>query len=159
MNEQPYLFGPLWIHIKDGDATAMSIFKRHYTARDRRKVEQFIGPGQKMALITPDALALFAWRKFISDAGEEGVNCAVFRNEGTVLARSSDLIAAAMLLAWERWPSERLYTYVDAAKLHTAKKRGREYCPWPPGRCFMEASFSQCGVTKTGKLIFEAFPP
>ena len=146
MSTQPFLFGPLWIPIRDGNHSAMSIFKRHYTARGKRKVEQFIGPGEKMALITPDALALFAWRKFISDAGEQGVNCCVFRNEGTLLARSSDLILAAEKEAWNRWPGERLYTYVDPNKV-----RHKRDC----GRCFLRAGWRKCGVTKEGKIVLE----
>jgi hypothetical protein len=43
-------------------------------------------------------------------AGQRGVNCAVFRNESSVL--SSELIREACGLAWTRWPGERLYTYV-----------------------------------------------
>ena len=149
MSTQPYLFGDTWIPIKDGDPSAMAIFKRHYTARQRRKIEQFIGPGEKEAYISPDALALFAWRKFISDAGETGINCCVFRNEGTALGKSSDLIRAACELAWARWPRERLYTYVDPSKV----KHKRD-----PGRCFIKAGFRKCGATKEGKLIFERFP-
>lgn len=155
MSVQPNLFaGGIWLPIKDGNTSAMSIFKRHYTARKRRRIEQFIGPGEKMALITPDALALFAWRKFISDSGETGVNCCVFRNEGTWLS-SADLIREAMRHAWDRWCGERLYTYVDAAKLGTQKRRGAEFYPWPAGRCFIEAGWTQCGITQEGKLIFE----
>jgi hypothetical protein len=131
----------------------MSLFQRHYTARAKRKVFQFIGPGEKMALITPDARALFAWRVFISDAGETGVNCAVFRNEGPAL--SSELILAAEGHAIARWGAQRLYTYVDPGKLHTIKRRGREICPWPPGRCFLEAGWRQCGITKGGKIVLE----
>ena len=104
MSEQPYLFGSdagPWIPIRDGDPTGMSIFLRHYTARERRKVFQFVGPGEKEVLITQDAKALFVWRKFISDAGETGINCAVFRNEGAGL--SSDLILAADAVAARRW--------------------------------------------------------
>ena len=149
MSEQPYLYGDTWIPIKDGNASGMSIFKRHYTARKQRKIEQFIGPGEKQAFITPDAKALFAWRKFISDAGEKGVNCCVFRNEGTELGKSSDLIRAACDLAWERWPGERLYTYVDPSKVKPKRD---------PGRCFIKAGFRKCGTTKEGKLIFERLP-
>jgi hypothetical protein len=150
VSEQPFLFsdGP-WIPIRDGNVTAMSIFKRHYTARKRRKIEQCVGPGEKMLLLTPDARALFAWRKFKSDAGELGVNCAIFRNEGTVAGRASALIEAAKILAWERWPGERLYTYVDPAKVRHKRD---------PGRCFIRAGFRQCGVTPNGKLIFEVLP-
>lgn len=150
MPEQPFLFGEgPWIHIRDGNPTAMSIFKRHYSAGSRRKIEQLVGPGEKLLLLTPDARALFAWRKFHSDAGEIGVNCAVFRNERTTAGRSSELILDAKRIAWERWPGERLYTYVDATKVRHKRD---------PGRCFIRAGFKQCGVSKSGKLIFEAFP-
>ncbi len=127
----------------------MSIFLRHYTARQQRKVFQFVGPGGKLVLLTPDARALFVWRKFKSDAGEIGVNCAVFRNERTTAGRSSDLILAAKEIAWQRWPGERLYTYVDPSKVRHKRD---------PGRCFLRAGFKVCGLTKSGKLILEAFP-
>lgn len=139
----------IWIHIKDGNPSAMSLFCRHYTARQRRKVYQFVGPGEKEVLMTADAKALFVWRKFISDAGETGVNCAVFRNEGSDAGRSSDLILAADRIAWQRWPGERLYTYVDACKVRPKRD---------PGRCFLKAGYRQCGATKSGKLIFEKLP-
>jgi hypothetical protein len=155
MSEQTFLFGPTWIPIKDGNPTGMSIFLRHYTARKNRKVFKFIGPGDKEALITPDAKALFVWRKFISDAGEEGVNCAVFRNEGTEYGKSSELILLAECEAVRRWGKTRLYTYVDPSKLGIRKRHSREYCPWPPGRCFIEAGWSPCGWTKQHKVILE----
>lgn len=150
MSEQPYLFGSEsgpWIPIRDGNPTGMSIFMRHYTARDRRKVFQFVGPGEKLVLITQDARALFVWRKFISDAGETGVNCAVFRNEGAGL--SSDLIRAADSVAAQRWPNERLYTYVDPSRVRHKRD---------PGRCFLKAGYRRCGTTKSGKLVFEKLP-
>lgn len=150
MSEQPYLFGNEsgpWIPIRDGNPTGMSIFLRHYTARERRKVFQFVGPGEKEVLITVDAMALFVWRKFISDAGEAGVNCAVFRNEGPV--RSSELILAADTVAWSRWPGERLYTYVDPLKVRHKRD---------PGRCFVRAGYSKCGMTKSGKIILHKLP-
>lgn len=151
MPEQPFLFsdGP-WVLIKDGNPTGMSIFKRHYTARKNRKQFQFVGPGEKMVLLTPDAKALFVWRKFISDAGEAGVNCAVFRTEGSSAGRASELILAAKHWAWERWPGERLYTYVDPTKVRHKRD---------PGRCFLRAGFRKCSyTTKDGKLVFEALP-
>jgi hypothetical protein len=136
-----------WILIRDGNPSGMSIFKRHYTARATRRVFQFVGPGEKMVLITPDAKALFVWRKFISDAGELGVNCAVFRNEGSSEGVSSALIVAAKDWAWQRWPNQRLYTYVDPSKVRHKRD---------PGRCFMKAGFVRCNYqTKDGKLVFE----
>ncbi len=148
MSEQPYLFseGP-WIPIRDGNDTALSLFLRHYSARGNRKIRQFIGPGEKLVLLSRDARALFAWRKFQSDNGQLGVNCAIFRNEASDAGRSSDLIRAAALIAWQRWPGERLYTYVDAAKVRHKRD---------PGRCFLRAGWRYCGRTKKrNKLILE----
>jgi hypothetical protein len=153
MSEQPFLpmmDGP-WVRVRDGNASGLALFVRHYTARRVRKIRKFVGPGSNMVLLTPDARALFVWRKFKSDDDQTGVNCAVFRNEGSDAGRSSALIGAAMALAWERWPGERLYTYVDPRKV----RRKRD-----PGRCFLRAGFRLCGVTKKGKfLILEAMPP
>jgi len=81
---------------------------------------------------------------------ETGVNCAVFRNEQSTCGRSSQLIAAAMNLAWERWPGERLFTFVDDKMVRHKRD---------PGRCFIRAGFTRCGISQSGKLVFEAFPP
>lgn len=142
---------PLWRSIKDGDDEARRFFDRHYSRRrytDGRKPSLIVGPGQKLILVTPCRRALFAWRKFISDDGQEGVNCAIFRNEGAGL--SSDLIRAADAIADERWPGERHYTYVDPRKVSSAN----------PGYCFIMAGWRRCGVTKWKKLlIFERLAP
>lgn len=111
----------------------------------------FVGPGEKMVLLTSDSRALFVWRKFISDDGQTGVNCAVFRNEGPEL--SSSLILEAEQLAWERWPGERLYTYVDGEK--TKKRRGKRH---PPGYCFIKAGWVECGQSKKGLTILKKTP-
>lgn len=100
-----------------------------------------------MVLLTAPADAVFVWRKFISDAGQTGVNCAVFRNEGTV--RSSELIRAAVGHAWRRWPGERLYTYVAVEKINSPN----------PGYCFKCAGWRYCGTTKDScKHVLELMP-
>lgn len=149
MSEQPFLFSDdVWVNVKDGNETALSIFLRHYTARQTRKIRQFVGPGEKMVLLTPDARALFVWRlERYTLNGQVGANCSVFRNEGP--HRSSDLIRKADLMAWERWPGERLYTYVDPNK--TRHKRD-------PGRCFLRAGWRHHGWTKKGLRILEHLP-
>jgi hypothetical protein len=157
--EQPFLIAEsIWIEVKDGNAAAMELFRRHYTYRPQRDQLKFwpqtsdllfVGPGEKLVLLTPCARAMFCWRreKYRLD-GQEGVNCAVFRNEGAGL--SSDLIKAADRIAWDRWPGERLYTYVDPRKV----RRKRD-----PGRCFLRAGWCPCGVSKKRKLlIFECLP-
>ena len=152
LSEQPFFaFSPnaLWIQVKDGNPTAISIFSRHYSARKTRKVFQMIGPGEKMLLLTPDAKAVFAWRKFIDHTipKQEGVNCAVFRREGGEV-RASDLIRAADDMAWARWPGERLYTFVDKGKVAGSH----------PGYCFVAAGWRRCGTTKGGLVILECYP-
>lgn len=105
------------------------------------------GPGEKLVLLGADGLALFVWRKFIDKSGQTGVNCAVFRNESG--RRASDLILEAEVLAWVRWPGERLYTYVNANKVQGT-------CP---GYCFHRARWRHCGETQAkGLLIFEKYP-
>ena len=90
------------------------------TYRNRRL---FVGPGEKLVLLSRDAQALFVWRKFLSRDGQTGVNCALFRNEGAYCGevKSSRLILAAEVWAWARWPGERLYTYVDARRVRSTQ--------------------------------------
>ena len=136
-------FGP-WFEIKDGDARGRAMLNRHYSANryaDGRLVRLFVGPGEKMVLMTADSRALFVWRKFIDKSGQQGVNCAVFRNEGDYL--SSDLILAAEELAHLRWPGERLYTYVNPRKIKSPN----------PGYCFKMAGWRTCGRSKTRRLV------
>lgn len=145
MPVQPWLISEgVWMHVKDANPTALDIFHRHYSYRpykDGRKPLHFVGPGEKMVLLTADADALFVWRKFKSGDGQQGVNCAVFRNEGPV--RASDLIIEAMTLAWGRWPGSRLYTYVNPRKLKSSN----------PGYCFLRAGWRKCGITRVNKLL------
>lgn len=144
------MFNFLWLPVLDGDARARAIFDRHYSRHhyaDGRKPKLFIGPGEKMVLLTQFCDALFVWRKFISDDGQDGVNCAVFRNESQYL--SSALIAEAVSLAWQRWPGARLYTYVNPRKIRSTN----------PGYCFMAAGWRKCGISKSGLVILEMTPP
>lgn len=94
-----------------------------------------------MVLVTSNFDALFIWRKFINAAGEKGINCAVFRNEGKLL--SSLLILEAEGLASQRWPGERFYTYVKPAGIKSTN----------PGYCFLMAGWQKCGISKKRKLV------
>ena len=141
MEAQPFLpmFADTWIVVRDGNDTARALFDRHYSRyqyKDGRKPKLFVGPGEKVVLLTPCGRALFVWRQFVSADGQQGVNCAVFRNEGAGL--SSDLIHAAERAAWQRWPGERLYTYVNPVAVASSN----------PGWCFMAAGWKRCGITK-----------
>lgn len=145
---QPFLpTGETWIVVLDGNDAARSVFDRHYSRRRTSTSRLMVGPGEKLVLMTPCARAIFAWRKFISDAGEAGVNCAIFRNEGAGL--SSDLVRAADAIADARWPGERHYTYVDPRRVRSTN----------PGCCFKIAGWRFCGTTRKRKLhILERGP-
>lgn len=149
--EQPFLVADgMWTKVRDGNHTARTIFDRHYSRKryaDGREPMQFVGLGTKLVLLTPCARALFVWRKFISGDGQQGVNCAVFRNEGAGL--SSELIQAADAIAFERWPGERHYTYINTKKVRSSN----------PGYCFLKAGWRKCGITKWNRLlIMERLP-
>lgn len=143
------MFGQFWVPVKDGDRRAFALFLRHYSAlpylrTGGRRNRLFVGPGEKMVLLSPFCDALFVWRKFIDKSGQRGVNCAVFRNEGPYV--SSELILEAEEWANRRWPGERLYTYVNAKKVRSSN----------PGCCFKKAGWRLCGVTRSrGLLILE----
>lgn len=156
MSEQILLRMPtassIWKEVRDGDPLALEMFKRHYSFyrySDNRRDDLnnkarwlFVGPGQKMVLVSSDAL--FVWRKFKDDSGQQGVNCAVFRNESDRIA--SELILEAEKCARTRWPNDRLYTYVNPKRIQRTRQ---------PGRCFIKAGWKKCGTTKGGLVILE----
>jgi len=148
---------PLWWLTKDGDLDCLAMYERHYSAyeyRDGRERVLFIGPGEKWVFRTENADAVWVWRRFIDDCvdqrtGErqQGVNCAVFRNESA--HRSSDLIRQADSIADCLWADSRHYTYVDSQKVRSAN----------PGFCFLMAGWRKCGMTKSGLIVLERLPP
>jgi hypothetical protein len=141
----------VWIQVKDGHHRFADLYRRHYSCRqyaDNRRSQAgyrnrnlVLGPGEKMALLTPDWQAAFGWRRFINDSGQTGVNCAFFRNEGQQL--SSYLILEAEKIAWARWPGQRLYTYVDATAVKSTN----------PGYCYLKAGWRKCGFTQVRQLV------
>lgn len=133
-----------WFLSIDGNAASREMFRRHYSYRayaDGRDPKLFVGPGEKMVLITESGDALFVWRKFKSGDGQEGLNCAVFRNESDVL--SSTLILDAERAAWTRWQPQRLFTYVNPYKIRSTN----------PGYCFKRAGWRECGRTIWKNLV------
>lgn len=137
---------PLWWLTTDQDLDCLALYERHYSARryrDGRRRFQFVGPGEKLVLRTVTGDACFAWRNFIDDSGQQGVNCAFFRNESSHL--SSELIRQACAIADCVWPDRRHYTYVDPHAVRSTN----------PGFCFLAAGWHRCGRTKGGLLILE----
>lgn len=150
-----------WLPVTDGDPRASYLYERHYScvnlmARRRRSDKRICGPGEHILLMTVTCDALFGWRRCSKPdlAGQMGVCCFVFRNEGRVL--SSKLILEAEQIARQRWPSERFYTYVNPGKIKT----GNPQTGIPnPGKCFVKAGWLKLEqVTGGGLLIFEKLP-
>lgn len=148
---------PHWWVTLDGDVDCMELRARHYSRykyADGRERKLFVGPGDKLVLRTERGDACFVWRKFIDDCidertgqPQEGVNCAVFRNESKHL--SSSLICRADAIADEAWTDRRHYTYVDPKEVASAN----------PGYCFICAGWIRCGVTKRGLIVMERVRP
>lgn len=148
-NEECY-----WWVTKDGDDYVREMFDRHYSRRCYNNgctSKQFVGPGEHIVLRTWECDAIFAWRKFIDDCIDDrtgkpqaGVNCCFFRNESEI--KSSILIRQADTIADFCWPGERHYTYVNAQKIKSVN----------PGCCFKKVGWKQCGLTKSGLLVFES---
>ncbi len=118
-----------WRRSRDGDGLGLALHRRHYSHRRYRD-------GRDPALFAHDDDALFVWRKFIDASGQQGVNCAAFRNESP--HRASSMILDAETWARDRWPGERLYTYVNPRQIRSTN----------PGYCFKMAGWSTCGITK-----------
>lgn len=155
MNVQPFLFGDGWIEVKDGNDTARALFDQHYSRyfyADGRKPKLFVGPGEKMVLLTANADALCAWRKFKSRDNQKGVNCAIYRREGGPLASAQ--LGTARELAWQRWPGERLYTYVDPRGVRPTWRAGRP--TW--GHCFYQDGWVFEGLTGKRLHILARYP-
>ena len=129
------MIGQYWAETRDGDRRALGIFRRHYSFKHYRSGWHprltFIGPGEKLVLLTPGCDALFIWQRSTERRkdNQEGCRCSVFRNEGTVL--SSLLIREAAEWAWARWPGERLFTYVNPRRIRSSN----------PGYCFLMAGW------------------
>lgn len=140
-----------WLPVRDGNDSARNLFDRHYSRyryKDGRRPKLFVGPGEKLVLLTPCGTALFVWRKFRSADLQYGVNCAVFRNEGHAL-KASQLILLAEEEAYRKWGPQRLFTYVNSRRIKSKN----------PGFCFIKAGWTRCGVTKTRQyLILEKLP-
>lgn len=143
-----------WLSVKRTDPRAFALFRRHYSfgknARWRATGNTNVtSGGETMVLLLQNCEALFVWlRNTVQRLDkQEGVNCAVFRNESALL--SSDLIREADDLAWQRWPQLRHFTYVDPIQV----RRKRD-----PGRCFLKAGWRYCGTSAQGKVILEIVP-
>ena len=136
---------------KKFDAECAMLADAHYS-RQSNGSAQFMPPGKTIVLRNNEGTVLFGWLwQEKRDDGQLGYNCSIFRNQSSRL--SSAIILEAEQVAFANWGGQRVFTYVDPRKLSTRKHHGREYCPWPPGRCFREAGWKPLW-SKDGKPRF-----
>ncbi len=127
------------------DGECAELADRHYSRRTIG-ARQFCYSGRKLVLRDAGGLVLFVW--MYPDAtmrmdGQEGYNCAIFRNEST--RRSSEIILEAEGFALAKWGPNRCYTYVDPRRI--ASKN--------PGYCFKVAGWRYVRVSKSGQHLLE----
>jgi hypothetical protein len=147
-----------WKRVKKTNRKAVELYSRHYSSyKSGKSMSDWLNsgitpPGESTTLLLSDGdkaeeCALFVWvkQKYRLD-DQEGVMCSIFRNESEYL--SSELIRMAEVKAWERWPGERLFTFVDADKVNSPN----------PGYCFKVAGWWSAGEAKNGQVILEKIP-
>lgn len=136
----------IWLPATDGDDRARALFLRHYSSRKSRstgkRARQFMPPGEKLLLLTVDALAVFGWvkQRYRKD-GQKGVYNCLFRNERASGCHNSNhdhcssrMIGEAMDIAWR---------VLDARYFGVAQGRRR---------VFVVADF---GGERAGEILFE----
>ena len=116
---------------------------RHYS---RRTVgaRQFCYSGRKLVLRNTEGTVLYVWMfpdSTMRMDGQTGYNCSIFRNESR--RKSSDIILEAERLAFEKWGFNRLYTYIDPAKIRSTN----------PGCCYKMAGWKFKRMSKGGKHL------
>ncbi len=124
-------FSPSLIVTNHFDPEMALLADRHYSRRTIG-ARQFLYSGKK--IVIRDALGdvLFGWIFPDEDKrmdGQTGYNCAIFRNESR--RKSSDIILECEAIAINRWGPNRMYTYVNPAKIASPN----------PGYCFKQAGW------------------
>ncbi len=143
-----------WFGIRQTDPRAVALYRRHYSAQKGNRQHGITGPGATMTLLTADGRALWVWRRVMWLGGhewdwlQEGIYCAIFRNEGTI--QSSQLVREADALGFTRWPGRIHYTWINPQAVASVN----------PGFCFKVAGWSREGMSKSGRhlLILKAVP-
>lgn len=129
------------------DAEMAALADRHYS-RQTPGSPQFLPPGRTLVIRNSEGTMVFGWVwQFpeYRDDGQLGFNCAIFRNESQQL--SSEIILECELLALDTWGPQRMFTYIDPAKI---KSRN-------PGYCFKKAGWRYAGTKTDGKVLLEKF--
>ena len=138
-----------WLIVSDHNPELRKLADRHYS-RKTKGAKKYIGPGEYLALRTPEGKAGFIWRKTkfeLRKDNQRGIECTLFRNEAQELYLSSNLIIEAEKLALQKWPgTTRFFTYVNPKKIKSTY----------PGFTFIKAGYKKAGMNKSRKLVILA---
>lgn len=152
-----------WNEVSKCNKLARAMADRHYSYRPlkgRQRGPEVGPPGQKIVMLTLDEKAVWGshrpapWVNIKRSDGIDAWCCFIYRNEGTGVASSSDLIKEAIVITTQRWgiAPEGFLTYVAVDKVQSSN----------PGYCFLLAGFEPAGYTmsnKLGKLRRLIMPP
>jgi hypothetical protein len=118
------------------DPEMIRLADRHYSRLSCGKRE-FMGNGRTLVLRDSLGLVVFGWLwQYGRKDGQEGYNCAIFRNESPRL--SSEVILEAERFAVEHWGPNRAFTFINPEKIRSRN----------PGYCFKCAGWSSAGMSK-----------
>jgi hypothetical protein len=115
---------------------------RHYSRRTPG-ARQFTYAARKLILRDTAGEVLWAWlwpQPELRMDGQEGYNCAIFRNESA--RRSSEIILEAEQHAIRYWGLRRMFTYVG--------RPGRDIRSTNPGFCYLQAGWHKHGYSRHG---------
>lgn len=127
------------------DPEMADLADRHYS-RQHTGAREFMPIGKTLVLRNQSGTVLFGWcwNTVVRYDKQLGYNCVIFRNESQRL--SSKIILEAEDWAVQRWGPNRMFTYVDTAKV---KSRN-------PGYCFLMAGWKRVGYSKQRKKLLLA---
>ena len=137
---------PLWdglVATNHFDFECAQLADRHYSRRTIG-ARQFLYSGRKLVLRDAAGFVLFGWLwpdESMRLDKQTGYFCAIFRNESQ--RRSSEIILEAETMAFAKWGPNRVFTYVDGAKIKSPN----------PGYCFKKAGWAKIGMSKGGLTL------
>jgi hypothetical protein len=139
----------MWQRVTKFDRRAVALADQHYSRR-KPGSSQFMPPGETVVLLSTDERAVFGWWRPHPDCGFKAMNgldgwtCTIFRNAGSSLGLSSDMIIAAEDMLVAQGVSigpDGFITYVWDAKVSSDN----------PGYCFKCAGYRVAGRSADGK--------
>lgn len=157
MHQYEYPQGTALIQVSPSNPRAFDLYhKSHHTKADnyqrsrktKTKTTKVTGPGQSIVLMNGNYNALIIWHRNTVKRwdNQEGVNCAIFRNESE--ADSSKMLLDAEKWVKVNWPdTKRLFTYVGKDSEDETKEQVIYFDQ------FEKAGWSYVGLSSKHKLI------